>query len=132
MGKKQAFLSDYDNTPKGPVRHLNVVVTEADEDLCHLVVPITTYRRGKNGKPFGGQDESCVLPAGCHPFIKHESYVLYAKSRKMSYAEIFNGLKRGILIRKEDMPTQYLQDMQKGATISPYLPDELLHFLDYF
>jgi hypothetical protein len=119
MGKKQTFLSDYENTPSGPMRHLNVIITEADENLYYLVVPITTYRRNKDGKPFGGQDGSCILSAGCHPFIKRESYVFYAKARKMSYAEIFNGIKKGILIRKEDMPVQYLLDMQKGASISP-------------
>jgi hypothetical protein len=131
MGKRQTFLSDYENTSQGPMRHLNVIITEADEDLYYLVVPVTTYRE-KDGKPFGGQDGSCILPAGCHPFIKHKSYVRYAKARKLSYAEIFNGLKRGILIRKEDMPVQYLQDMQKGASISPYLPEELSHFFEYF
>jgi hypothetical protein len=131
MGKRQTFLSDYEDIPQGPMRHLNVIITEADENLYYLVVPVTTFRE-KDGKPFGGQDESCILPAGCHSFIKHKSYVRYIRARKMSYAEIFNGLKKGILIKKDDMPIRYLQDMQKGASISPYLQEELSHFLEYF
>jgi hypothetical protein len=131
MGKRKSFLSNYENTPKGAMRHLNVVITDADENLYYLVVPVTTYRE-KDGKPFGGQDKSCVLPAGCHQFIKHKSYVCYARSRKMSYAEIFNGLKKGLLIKKADISTQYLHDMQAGAVISPYFPEELAHFFEYF
>jgi hypothetical protein len=33
----------------------------------------------------------------------------------MSYVEIFNGIKKGILIRKEDMDPSVVQDMQRGA-----------------
>jgi hypothetical protein len=131
MGKGQAFLSENENTPQGLMRHLNVIITEADEDSFYMVVPVTTYRE-ENGRPFGGQDDSCILPPGCHSFIRHKSYVRYAKARRMSYAEIFNGLKKGILIKKDDMPIRYVQDMQKGAAISPFLPEELSHFLEYF
>lgn len=131
MGKSQTFLSDFEDTPQGPMRHLNVIITDPDEDLYYLVVPITTYRK-KDGIPFQGQDKSCILPIGCHPFITHESYVYYAKARKMSYAAVFNGLKKGVLIKKDNMPLQYLQAIQKGASISPYLPEELFPFLEHF
>jgi hypothetical protein len=80
------LLSLSDRIPEGklsrfekrPMRHLNVIITEADEELCYMIVPITTCRE-KDGKPFGGQDGSCILPDGCHPFIKHKSYVRMQK-----------------------------------------------------
>jgi hypothetical protein len=131
MGKGQAFLSDLEDTPGGKIRHLNVIISEPDDDMHYLVVPITTWRE-KDGRPLPGQDNSCVLSAGCHPFIKHESYVFYAKARKMSYVAVFNGIKKGILIKKEDMPADIVRRMREGASNSPYLPDEFKYFLSFF
>jgi hypothetical protein len=74
MAKGQAFLSDVEPTAHGPTRHLNVVITEPDEEQNYLVVPITTYRTDSTGKPYRGQDDSCILPAGCHSFIKVRSW----------------------------------------------------------
>jgi hypothetical protein len=33
----------------------------------------------------------------------------------MTYVEIFNGIRKGLIRRKEDMESRYVQDMQKGA-----------------
>jgi hypothetical protein len=64
MAKGQTFLSDKEPTKRGLTRHLNVVITEPDEEQNYLVVPITTYRTDGTGKPYRGQDESCILPVG--------------------------------------------------------------------
>jgi hypothetical protein len=69
MGKGQSFLNSPDDTKRGAIRHLHVVITEPDEENTVLVVPVCTYRE-ENGKPLPGQDDSCILPADCHPFIK--------------------------------------------------------------
>jgi hypothetical protein len=131
MGKGQTFLSDFEDTPRGEFRHLNIIITEPDDDMNYLVVPVTTWRE-RDGRPFAGQDGSCILQAGCHPFIKHKSYVFYAKARKMSYAMVFNGIKKGRLIKKENMPPDIIGRMQKGALISPYLPEEFTYFHSFF
>jgi hypothetical protein len=131
MGKGQTFLSDLENTPRGEFRHLNVIITEPDDYMNYLVVPVTTWHE-KDRRPFPGQDKSCVLPAGCHPFIKHKSYVFYAKARKMSYAAVFNGIRKGILVKKEDMPPDIIKRMQNGALNSPYLPEEFSYFFSFF
>jgi hypothetical protein len=132
MAKGQAFLSEEEQTSKGPARHLNVIITEPTEDMNYLVVPVTTYYEDRNGHPIPGQDDSCILKTGSHPFIKHTSYVRYKNARKMSYVEIFNGLKKGILIRKEDMDPAVVQDMQRGAEETPFLPKEFIPFFKYF
>jgi hypothetical protein len=131
MGKGQAFLSEEEQAGRGLFRHLNIVITEADEEQNYLVVPVTTFRE-KDGKPLPGQDESCILPAGCHPFIVRKSYARYSRARKMSYAEIYNGLKKGRLVNKEDISPVCLQELQRGAELSPYLPEELSRFFAYF
>jgi hypothetical protein len=132
MAEGQAFLSDEEPTKRGLTRHLNVVITEPDEEQNYLVVPITTYRIDSTGRPYKGQDESCILPVRCHPFIREISYVRYANARKMSYIEIFNGIRKGLIIRMKDMDAQYVQDMQQGAEQSPYLPEEFYHFFAFF
>jgi hypothetical protein len=72
VAKGQAFLSDKEPTSQGPTRHLNIVITKPDEEQCYLVVPVTTYRADSAGRPFNGQDDSCILPAGCHLLLKKD------------------------------------------------------------
>ena len=43
-----------------------------------------------------------------------------------------SGLFKGVFIAQKDMPGQYVQDLQRGAEQSPYLPDELKRFFDFF
>lgn len=96
-----------------------------------LVVPVCTYRE-ENGRPFPGQDDSCILPAGCHPFIKQKSYIRYYNAKAMSLVEIFNGKNKGILTMREDFAPALVQDMQRGAEESPFLPEEFRRFFNYF
>ena len=131
MAKGQAFLGVPDATARGQIRHLNVVITEPDDENNVLVVPVCTYYE-KNGKPYYGQDSSCILPVGCHPFIKEKSYIRYQNSKTMNLINIFNGLQKGILVRKADFDVQYVQDMQRGAEISPFIPEKFKRFFEHF
>jgi hypothetical protein len=132
MAKGYSFLSQGDPTLKGIIKHLNVIITEPNEDIAYLVVPVTTYYRNADGDPIQGQDKSCILNAGSHPFIKHESYVLYKKARQMSSVEIAAGILKGLLVKKEDMDPEIIHEMQEGAKVSPYLPEELTPFFRFF
>lgn len=81
--KGSSFLSDEKDTLHGSKRHLNIIITNPDEENNFLVVPVTTWRE-KDGKPYKRQDTSCILESGSHPFIKHKSWIFYAYSRSMS------------------------------------------------
>jgi hypothetical protein len=131
MAKGQSFLNVPDKTPRGEIRHLNVVITEPDNDNNVLVVPVCTYRE-KDGKPFPGQDDSCLLPSGCHPFIKERSYIKYRNALAMSIIDIFNGLNKGKLVKQSDFDSRFVQDMQRGAEESIFLPEKLKQFFEYF
>jgi hypothetical protein len=131
MGKGQAFLNVPDKTSRGDIRHLNIIITNPDDDNNVLVVPVCTYRE-KDGKPFLGQDPSCVLPAGCHPFIKERSYIKYHNAKSMNLIDVFNGLRKGKLKQQQDMDIHFVQDMQRGAEESPFLPEKLKMFFEYF
>jgi hypothetical protein len=132
MAKGQSFLSEEEPTSRGHGRHLNVIITEPTEDMNYLIVPVTTYHEDANGRPIPGQDDSCILKAGSHSFIKHKSYVRYKNARQMSALEILIGIQKGLLVRKEDMDPAVVQDMQRGAEESPFLPKELAAFFNYF
>jgi len=131
MAKGQAFLNAPDDTSRGNIKHLHVIITNPDSEKDVLVVPVCTYHE-KDGKPLSGQDASCILPAGCHPFVKVKSYISYRNSKAMNFIEIFNGLNKGILIRKQEFESQYIQDMQRGAEESQFLPEKLKRFFKHF
>jgi hypothetical protein len=40
MAKGQAFLSEEEQTSQGPKRHLNIIISDADEEHNYLVVPV--------------------------------------------------------------------------------------------
>ena len=131
MAKGQSFLNEPDKTTRGEIRHLNVVITEPDEDKNVLVVPVCTYHE-KDGKPWLGQDTSCILKAGCHPFINVKSYISYRNARAMNFIDIFNGLNNGKLDRKQDFDAYLVQEMQRGAEESLLIPEKLKRFFKYF
>ena len=129
MGKKQTFLSDINSPLK---KHLFVIITDPDDDLNYLIVPITTLKKDINNKPFAGQDSSCILKKGEHSFIKHESWVSYAKAIKLSFSEVYNGIRKELFIRKEDVTIEVLKKIQNGAKKSKYLPAGFKSFFNYF
>jgi hypothetical protein len=131
MAKGLSFLNIPDKTDRGDIRHLNVVITEPDNDNNVLVVPVCTYRE-KDGIPFPGQDKSCLLPVGCHPFIKEKSYIKYRNALAMSLIDIFNGLNKGKLVKKSDFDNRFVQDMQRGAEESIFISEKLKRFFEYF
>jgi len=50
----------------------------------------------------------------------------------MSYTEIFNGLKKGLLVKKEDLDPLIVKKIQNAATQSDYIPEELFVFFEFF
>ena len=124
MGKGQTFLSQSEKTPSGLYkRHLRIIITEADQELNHVVVTVRTYK----GR---GIDTSCIIEAGEHPFIEHRSVVDFARTRVMSYTEIFNGINRGLLIRKEDVSPELLSRIQDAAKSSTRIPQNIKAMLN--
>ena len=73
--------------PSGPQgdqdrKHLFILLTDPHADQagknCVLMVSLSTVRPGMP------HDPTCILYAGDHPFVKHESYVVYQKARLRS------------------------------------------------
>ena len=125
MAKGQSFLVP-DKNIQGDTFHLHVIISNPDDDDNVLAVPVCTY----SDKPW--QDTSCLLPAGCHPFVNKRSYISYQNAKEMSLVKIFNGIQKGLLIRKDDFDMRFVQDMQKGAESSMSLPNKFSRFFKLF
>jgi len=126
MGKNQSFLADFDFPLHSSIAyHLFIVITDPDKDRNYLIVPVVTLKND-------WQDKSCTLKKGDHPFIKHESCINYAKAKKLNYTEIYNGIQKGIFIKKEDVSPEVLKKIQDGCRITNKLPNKFKCFFDYF
>ena len=120
MSKGKSFLSAPEKTASGDdKRHLRIVITNPDAEFNQVVVSVTTL------KCPNVQDCSCVLRAGDHEFIKHDSIVDYKRTIIMSSVEIFNGINQGILIDKPDVEPEILEQIINAAKQSRYIPHEI-------
>jgi hypothetical protein len=50
----------------------------------------------------------------------------------MNLIDIINGLNNGKLIRQQDIDIRFVQDMQRGAEETPFIPEKLKIFFEYF
>lgn len=119
MAVRQTFLSLPAANGK---RHLFIVI--AQKELDCLVVPIESWQ-----EKHSWQDDSCILGIGDHPFIKHKSWVNFARARNVSSVVLCKGILSGDFIRKEDIDTTVLERIICGAKHSDRLSRK---FLDFF
>ena len=80
----QATLGSALLIPSGPNNklHLYFAITDCCVDDRHLLVSITSI------PPNGHYDQTCLISAGEHDFIKHASYTLYRKPEIYSATKI--------------------------------------------
>jgi hypothetical protein len=133
MGKRQAFLSKSEPTPQGKsTRHLNIVIFDPDEERNYLVVPVTTFHEEIKSPKNEQNVATCELNSEDHPFLGHKSWVCFSKAKQMSYVEIFNRIRQGLLVAKTDISPDTLKNIQDHAKVSLYLPLKLKHFENFF
>lgn len=117
----RTFLSDIAHTTSGDKRHLLIVIAELGLD--YLVVPVNTWKDGRKG-----QDDSCILDVGDHPFIKHRSWINYRRAKVISAITLINGLNSGKFIIMDDLRKDIVDYISAKAQISIYLPHEYMRF----
>ena len=123
MGKRQAFLDE--PVTENKIKHLRIVITDANRDFEYLTVSVDTFK-----SKF--QDSSCIIQKGEHPFIKSTSFVNYKYARVLSFAQIFNGLKQGLFVKKEDVSPELLKRIQDGAKLSKLLDNKYKEWFSLF
>lgn len=100
----------------GLSEHLFVVLTDPNTYLdegygqrfCLVSVNFTSVRDGRN------IDNACIITAGEHPFIQHDSYVLYEKMEFMDYERTFQAVNDGVYRASTPVSSELLQRIING------------------
>lgn len=107
-------------------KHLFILLTDPTSDEigknCVLIVSLSTVRPGI---PY---DDACVLHAGNHPFVKHDSYVVYQRARLEDADKILRGVKNSQLVSQEPINEAVFIKICKGIENSSLTPAKLLTF----
>jgi hypothetical protein len=91
--------------------HLWVVISDPSIDPQRvLVVNFTTRRKDS--------DPACILQAGEHPFVHHETCVNYAGAKVVTGAQIQKLLQKGLLTNHAALSAALLKRIRDGAAAS--------------
>ena len=106
----------------------------SDSPGAHLFIVLTTPRGADNRfvivnlttkKDYRGEDHSCVLVAGEHPFVIHDTIVLY-RTANITDEAAFRGLSsQGSILHSEVMSRDLLRKIQDGALVSRFTPNKV-------
>jgi len=98
--------------------HLWLIVNEPSAHSgVALIVNVSTLRLGA--------ETTCVVQAGDHPFVKHDSYVRYGSARKVKGTDLAEAVKKGLLKPHQAASNAFLAKVRAGAKASPFLASEL-------
>lgn len=107
--------------PSGPDKHLFIVCNDTCRHGLNLLVNISSF--------YDGCDRTCLLDVGDHPFVRHLSYVFYAKAQISKAEQIQRGLAQNKLTAQPDMAEWVFLRVEAGVTASPDTP---LNVVRYF
>lgn len=103
-------------------KHLFVVCTDPCTACEQVIVPILTFTNTLC-------DQTCVISAKEHEFIKHKSYVSYRHSSIRLSAALMLGVEEGIFKPQEDMNGQTFLRVFKGLSASNQTPRKVKAYL---
>lgn len=69
-------------------------------------------------------DGTCVLRAGCHPSVRHDSYVYYGKARMEQLRDVLKRLEDGFYTPGEPIEPYVLIAVKAGLLKSPFTKRE--------
>ncbi len=117
--------------PSGPNndhdrKHLFIVLTDSlciDSAQCNLLVPISTRDHLKM------QDLTCELVKGDHEFIRHDSFVFYAKMRHEETSKLLKAVTQGVFVTHEPVREEVFARILAGAITSKFTPIKYVRLL---
>lgn len=89
---------------------------------CVVLVNVSTVREG------AAHDPTCVLEAGCHPFVKQKSYVVYRSARIEPVARVVQLLKQGFFKPQPSIDEGLLALIKIGLRSSAFTKREFKQF----
>ncbi len=107
-------------------RHLWVIISDPSYNSEQVaIVNITSWE--DEGDELN--DSSCIVNDGEHPFIKHKSYVIYAKAKLTTVGNLQAAFNRGLLHVRENCSDDFLSKVLGGAANSRFTPGDVLDVL---
>lgn len=73
-------------------------------------------------------DCTCVLHAGAHPFVVHDSYVVYAKAVVWKLESIEKRIENGEVVSQSNLAEPYISNVISGFFKSPFVVRRILKF----
>lgn len=106
--------------PSGPThdadrKHLHIVCTDPCENGNQVVVSVVSWTSELC-------DNTCILQAYEHDFLKHKSYVFYRKARIEAAATLDNGIQNGTFKLRDPINGQSFLKVCKGICSSSQTP----------
>ena len=114
----QTFLYPLDDAQE---EHLWVIATEPDPDGLFATVSLTSLR--------GSKDQTVVLLAGEHPFIKWPTCVAYAATEISSCENLQARLECGLARMHRDASPELLKLVQDGFLASNLTKNRVREFI---
>jgi hypothetical protein len=117
--------------PSGPPgdqnrKHFFILLTDPHDNgvgkKCVLMVSLSTVRPGVP------HDPACILSAGDHPFVRHDSYVVYQRARLEEADKVLRGVKSGQFVPQDTINSAAFARICKGLEESRLTPKKLLDF----
>ncbi|HAK35497.1 MAG: hypothetical protein E6Z83_21825 [Pantoea sp.] len=114
--------------PVGGSKHLHIICNDPVYHPVHgcecvLVVNITTVYPAPVH-----HDPACILRAGEHPFVHHDSYVFYADAIVWKVPNVVSREESGELEKHADMEESVFQRVLSGFESSDFTPNKVLKF----
>ena len=108
--------------PSGPgeTSHLFGIVTDRCAAGEHLLLSITSVRQGIR------HDPTCIVSAGEHPFILHDSYVAYRLAVVQSGERLARMVEGWVYKPKEDLSEELCERMLEGVARSDFTPRRII------
>lgn len=117
--------------PTGPVDHLHFICSDivfhpitSKESV--LLVNVSSVKDGSD------YDKTCLLNAGDHPFIKHESYVYYKKAGIFSSNNISLAVAQGDYRIHETCSDNTFNRILNGFAISEEVSGKIKKFYETY
>lgn len=112
----------------GATHHLHVVMNDpvfSAEHSAHSIL-LVNISSVKDGVPY---DATCVLDAGCHPFVKHQSYVSYAHAVVSNAERVAVKVTAGEIVQKDDVSEGIFTRVLQGFFESDQVTPKILRFI---
>lgn len=112
----------------GATHHLHIVMNDpvfSAEHSAHSIL-LVNISSVKEHVPY---DATCVLDAGCHPFVKRQSYVSYAHAVVSNAGHVEVKMAAGEIIQKDDVSEDIFTRVLQGFFKSDQVTPKILRFM---